>query len=189
VPVAESTAKAEATAEHLLNRELSWLDFNARVLELAADPEVPLLERVKFCSIFSTALDEFFSVRVGGLMEQAASGLTMRSPDGRTPQQALSEIRERALAQTREQAKVWKRELQPVLAAEGIVIGRIADCSEKELAELAECFEREVSPRPGGAPSSPGVEVGHLPATDRRRPRTHGGSAAGSCRLRQRAQH
>ena len=145
MPVAESPAKTEP-AERLLNRELSWLDFNARVLDLVADPEVPLLERVKFCSIFSRNLDEFFAVRVGALTEQAVSGLSVQSPDGRTPRQTLSEIRERALVQTTEQSKLWKRELKPALAAEGIVIGRIADCSEKELAELAERFEREVYP-------------------------------------------
>ena len=84
MPVAESPAKEEA-AERLLNRELSWLDYNARVLEQMADPDVPVLERVKFCSFFASNLDEFFSVRVGGLMEQAASGFSVRSPDGRTP--------------------------------------------------------------------------------------------------------
>ena len=79
----------------LLNRELSWLDFNERVLELAADESMPLLERVKFCAIFSSNLDEFFMVRVAGLMDQAASGLPVRSHDGLTPREALAAIRER----------------------------------------------------------------------------------------------
>ena len=139
-------AEPEPTPGRLLNRELSRLDFNARVLELAADPKLPLLERVKFCSIFASNLDEFFSVRVGGLMGQAVTGVTARSPDGRTPQEALAEIRERVLALTTQQTKVWKRELKPALAEEGIVIGRISDCSEKDLAELAERFEREIYP-------------------------------------------
>jgi polyphosphate kinase len=138
--------KAEPAVERLLNRELSWLDFNARVLELAADPKLPLLERVKFCSIYSSNLDEFFSVRVGGLMGQAVTGVTARSPDGRTPHEALAEIRERVLALTAEQSKLWKRELKPALAEEGIVIGRISDTSEKDLAELAERFESEIYP-------------------------------------------
>jgi polyphosphate kinase len=143
VTVAQGQA---ATAERLLNRELSWLEFNGRVLDLAADPSLPLLERVRFCSIFSSGLDEFFSVRVAGLMGQAAAGMNVRSPDGRTPHEALAEIRERVLALMAEQGKVWKRDLRPALADEGVVIARISDCSEKELAELAERFEREVYP-------------------------------------------
>ena len=74
------------TAEsRLLNRELSWVEFNARVLDLAADETQPLLERVKFCSIFSSNLDEFFMVRVAGLMGQEAAGFAVRSADGLTP--------------------------------------------------------------------------------------------------------
>ena len=96
-------------AERLLNRELSWLDFNARVLELAEDPQVPLLERVKFCSIFSSNLDEFFMVRVGGLMRQAEAAMPMRSVDGQTPQAVLARIRERALALTERQSAAVDR--------------------------------------------------------------------------------
>jgi polyphosphate kinase len=143
---ADTKADSERQVDRLLNRELSWLDFNARVLELAGDAELPLLERVKFCSIFSANLDEFFSVRVGGLMEQAATGMPVRSPDGRTPQEALAEIRERVLAMTAEQGRLWRRELRPALAENGIALGRIADCSDKDLAELAERFEREIYP-------------------------------------------
>ena len=91
---------AREPAETLLNRELSHLEFHARVLELAADETLPLLERVKFCAIFSSNLDEFFQVRVAGLLGQAESGLTMRSADGLTPQQALARIRERVLELT-----------------------------------------------------------------------------------------
>jgi polyphosphate kinase len=146
VAATASDTKAQPALGRLLNRELSWLDFNARVLELAADPKLPLLERVKFCAIFSSNLDEFFGIRVGGLMGQAATGLTVRSPDGRAPQTALAEIRERVLVLTAEQSKLWKRELKPALAEQDIVIGRISDCSEKDLAELAERFEREIYP-------------------------------------------
>ena len=142
---ARQKASAEAP-ERFLNRELSWLDFNARVLELAADPALPLLERLRFCSRFSTHLDEFFAVRVSGLIGQALSGLAVKSPDGRTPEQALAEIRQRVLATTAEQARLWKRELRPALEEEGILIGRISDCSDKELEELARLFEREIYP-------------------------------------------
>jgi polyphosphate kinase len=133
-------------AERLLNRELSWLDFNARVLELAADPAVPLLERVKFCSIFSSNLDELFMVRVAGLMGQEAAGIAVRSADGRTPSAALGEIRERVLELTARQSRLWSRELVPALAEEGIAVTQVDECSEKELAELERRFDREVYP-------------------------------------------
>ena len=89
-------SQGQAAATRYINRELSWLDFNGRVLELAADSSVPLFERIKFCSIFSANLDEFFMVRVAGLEGQASSRLPVRSPDGRTPADTLDEIRERA---------------------------------------------------------------------------------------------
>jgi polyphosphate kinase len=131
---------------HFLNRELSLLDFHARVLELAGDDSVPLLERVRFCSIFASNLDEFFQVRVAGLLGQAESGLTMLSPDGLTPQQALAKIRERVLELIARQARTWKRDLRPALAAEGIVVGGIEDCDDAELARLERDYEREIYP-------------------------------------------
>jgi polyphosphate kinase len=133
-------------AEHLLNRELSQLDFHARVLELAEDESLPLLERVKFCAIFASNIDEFFQVRVAGLLGQAESGLAMVSPDGLTPQQTLARIRERVLDLIARQSRVWKKELRPGLAAEGIVVGGIEDCIEKELKRLEKHFEREIYP-------------------------------------------
>jgi polyphosphate kinase len=132
--------------ERLLNRELSRLDFDARVLELASDPSVPLLERVKFCAIFSSNVDEFFQVRVAGLLGQAESGLAVRSADGLTPQQALARIRHRVLELTSQQSRLWKRELRPELAAEGIVVGGIEDCNEKEVKQLGRHFQREIYP-------------------------------------------
>ena len=132
--------------DHFLNRELSWLDFNARVLELAADTDVPLLERVKFCSIFSSNLDEFFMVRVAGLMGQEASGMAVRSTDGRTPRQALAEIRERVLELTTRQSKLWSRGLQPALAEQGIVIAPVEDLSDRELRELERRFQAGIYP-------------------------------------------
>jgi polyphosphate kinase len=146
VATAEKEKATLEGPELFLNRELSSLDFNARVLELAADPNLPLLERLTFCSRFSSHLDEFFAVRVSGLMGQEASGLAVQSPDGRTPQQTLTEIRERVLALTAEQADLWKRDLRPSLEKEGILIGRIADWTEKELDELAALFDREIYP-------------------------------------------
>ncbi len=133
-------------ADRLINRELSFLDYDARVLALASDPELPLLERVRFCSIFSQMLDEFFMTRIAGLSGQAAAGVMMRSPDGRTPLRALREARERAFELLAEQARVWSQELCPALAAEGIVISRVEELSKKERAALEQRYERDIFP-------------------------------------------
>lgn len=130
----------------LLNRELSWLAFNERVLELAAESELPLLERVRYASIFSSNLDEFFMVRVAGLMRQESSELPMTSPDGRTPRQALQEIREHVIELMGRQLKLWTSELQPALEAAGIKTVTVAECSRDELSELEGLFEREIYP-------------------------------------------
>ena len=132
--------------ENLLNRELSHLEFHARVLELATDETLPLLERVKFCGIFSSNLDEFFQVRVAGLLGQAEAGILVRSADGLTPQQALARIRERVLELSALQSRLWKRELRPALAAEGVTVGGIEDLSSKELEKLERRFQREIYP-------------------------------------------
>lgn len=140
------TVTTGATPSRLLNRELSWVEFNARVLELAEDAALPLLERVKFAAIFSSNLDEFFMVRVAGLLEQDEAGLGVRSVDGLTPAQALGEIRDRVTELVARQAKLWKRELRPSLAEAGIEVARIEDCSERELAKLETYFTREIYP-------------------------------------------
>jgi polyphosphate kinase len=130
----------------LLNRELSRLDVNARVLDLAADPNEPLLERVRFCSIFSSMLDEFFMVRVAGLLDQVASGLSVRSADGRSPHQALAEIRARTLELMAAQSLLWRDDLCPALAAEGIVIGTVDDMTKQQSAQLEDHFARQIFP-------------------------------------------
>jgi polyphosphate kinase len=148
-------ARAEATPPptrpdpeppRYLNRELSWLDFNARVLDLAADVDLPLLERVRFCSIFSSNLDEFFMVRVAGLLRQAAAGIGVRSADGRTPQAVLSDIRERVIELSLRQSQIWTIDLRKALEAADICIVPVAELDEDELAELSATFEREVFP-------------------------------------------
>jgi polyphosphate kinase len=136
----------EAPSRTLLNRELSWLDLNRRVLDLAADPNEPLLERVKFCSIFSSNLDEFFMVRVAGLLDQVIARVHVRSPDGRTPQQAFAEVRDRVLELTAEQSKLWREELGPALAAEGIALGTVDDATDVERRELEARFARQIYP-------------------------------------------
>jgi polyphosphate kinase len=141
----EVTTAARETGR-LSNRELSWLDFNARVLELAEDPDVPLLERVKFSAIFSANLDEFFMVRVAGVMGQIVSGLDAPGVDGRTPAQTLADIRVLATALTARQARLWRSELAPALAVEGIVVARVEDLRSSELEELRERFEGQIYP-------------------------------------------
>jgi polyphosphate kinase len=138
--------RATAAGDRLINRELSFLDYDARVLALAQDPEVPLLERVWFCSIFSSMLDEFFSIRIAGLASQAAAGLAVRSPDGRTALQTMAAARERVLELQAEQARVWADMLCTELATEGIVLSRVEDLPPADRAELDARFERDIYP-------------------------------------------
>ena len=143
-------ARAEAALltddARLLNRELSWLDYDARVLARASDPALPLLERSRSCAYFSSNLDEFFQVRVAGLMGQEEAGLLVRSPDGRTAPETLAAIRKKTLELTAAQAKLWKRELRPALADAGVIVGEVEDCNRKELEELEQRFWREIFP-------------------------------------------
>ena len=141
-----ATVSRKTSGGRLLNRELSTLEYNARLLDLAGDDSLPILERVRMCRYVSSNLDEFFMVRVAGLMGQAASGLAVRSADGLTPRDALTQIRERVLELTARQAKVWKKTLGPALAAEGIVVAQIGDLDLDELAELEARFQREIFP-------------------------------------------
>jgi polyphosphate kinase len=133
-------------ADRFLNRELSWLDFDRRVLELAADPGVPLLERVKLCGIASSNLDEFFAVRMAGTREQVESRVERPSPDGRTARQTLAEARRRVLALQADQDALWLDVLRPALAAEGIRIVSVAECTPRERRALTKRFDREIAP-------------------------------------------
>jgi len=125
---------------------LSWLDFDGRVLELAADPGVPLLERVKLCGIVSSNLDEFFAVRMAGTREQVESRVERQSPDGRTARQTLEQARKRALALQADQDALWLDVLRPALAAEGIRIAPVEECTPREKRALTKRFDREIAP-------------------------------------------
>ena len=105
-----------------LNRELSWLDFNARVLAQAEDQRLPLLERLKFCAIYASNLDEFFMVRVAGLKDQVAGGVTRSTPDGLSPLGQLAEIRKEVDAQAARLQRVQTEDIIPALANEGIEV-------------------------------------------------------------------
>jgi polyphosphate kinase len=129
-----------------LNRELSWLDFAQRVLELAEDPNVALLERVKFLAIFSSGMDEFFQVRVAGLKDQVAAGIRGRSADGRTPHEQLSEIHAKATSLVARHARAFSGAVLPALHAQGIDLVDYASLDEIEARMVSEIFEREIFP-------------------------------------------
>lgn len=129
------------------NRELSWLDFNWRVIHQAVDERTPLLERVKFLSIASSNLDEFFRKRVGGLKRQAAAGVRALSPDGRTPQEQLSLIRSAVLPMYQTMNKLWEQTLKPALAEKaGIRIVHYAELSPDQREQLHRYFQANIFP-------------------------------------------
>ena len=131
--------------DRFINRELSWLDFNHRVVEEAENSRHPLLERVRFISISASNLDEFYSVRVAGLIGQAKAGLTAVSPDGRTPAQQLAEIKLRAEALLAEQQRVW-RELRRLLREHGIEVCEPESLSREDVRWLEGWFMERVFP-------------------------------------------
>jgi polyphosphate kinase len=129
-----------------LNRELSWLDFNARVLAQADVPTIPLLERAKFLAIYSQNLDEFFQVRVAGLKDQVAAGLGVSTPDGLTPDEQLATIRERVLDLTAHQERIFLDEIVPALADAGIHLSDWETLDADDRDYLVEVFEQQVFP-------------------------------------------
>ncbi len=126
------------------NRELSWLDFNERVLELAEDPPVPLLERVKFCSIYSNNLDEFFMVRVAGLFDQLDAGIDARGPDGLSPGEQVDAIQSRVLELDRRLHACFEGILRPAMEEHGIRIISAETATEEERAEMSARFHDQV---------------------------------------------
>jgi polyphosphate kinase len=129
-----------------INRELSWLEFNRRCLQEAFDPELPLLERVRFLAIFSNNLDEFFMVRVSGLQDQVTHGAYEISPDGLTPQEQLAAIRERVLPMLFQKREHLQNELLPRLAAAGVHVLNYAELTESDRQALRAYFEIEIFP-------------------------------------------
>ena len=134
------------TDERFTNRELSWLQFNDRVLQLASEPGIPLLERAKFCAIASTNLDEFFQVRVAALKDQVVAGIDRPSPDGRTPAQTLGEIGHQVLEFVDRVDAAFVDQLVPELSAAGISIITWADVTDDERVELDGWFDERVFP-------------------------------------------
>ena len=146
-PVVHLTpAQLAASPDRFLNRELSWLDFDARVLALASNPDVPLLERAKFVAIFSQNLDEFFQVRVAGLKDQVAAGLGKQTADGRTAAQQLREIRERLAVLVDKAERVFLDELVPALAGVAIVFSSYEELDDDDRSYLDTVFEERIFP-------------------------------------------
>jgi len=128
-----------------LNRELTWLAFNRRVLSEAADARVPLLERVKFLAIVGSNLDEFFMKRIGGLKQQLAAGVQELSIDGRTPRQQLQECHVEVRSMVREKAELYNQ-LQQLLHDKGIELLRWNNLNNREQKQLRELYERDIYP-------------------------------------------
>jgi len=129
-----------------INRELSRLDFDERVLAMAEDPKLPLLERVRFLSIFSQNLDDFFQVRVAGLKEQVLAAVAVASPDGMSPPEQLKAIRTRVEGLIRRQVGLFNRDLVPALAQSGIELVRGEEVGKRELTQLHTVFREQIFP-------------------------------------------
>ncbi len=129
-----------------INRELSWIEFNRRVLEEAENDHIPLLERVKFLSIFGTNLDEFFMIRVAGLKDQIAADVTTLSPDGMTPEQQLTAVRECLAPLIAEAYQCWRASLLPLLAQRHIHVLDYEQLDKQQRAAMQAYFEREIFP-------------------------------------------
>ncbi len=147
-PITSVTAPATSgpPVGRFANRELSWLDFNARVLALAEDNNLPLLERVRFLAIFSNNLDEFFQIRVAGLKEQLSVGLAATSPDGMTAREQLDAISERVRLLKTRQHQIWAKSVRPRLDAAGVSVVDWEDLGHDDRVHLRQTFERRVFP-------------------------------------------
>ncbi len=128
------------------NRELSWLEFNQRVLELAEDPEVPLLERLRFCGIYASNLDEFFMVRVAGLFDQLDAGIDARGPDGIAPSEQIDRIQARVLELDERLHACFDGILRPALDEQGIRIVSLETATESERRDIDARFHEQVFP-------------------------------------------
>ena len=135
-----------AESSRFINRELSWLDFNERVLALAEDPSTPLLERVKFLAIFAANLDEFYMVRVAGLKQQEETGLRTRSADGLLPFEQLDEIARKVRPMVRRHADLFCGRVLPALRESGVEVVRWRELDDRQRKEVDELFAHQIFP-------------------------------------------
>jgi len=143
---ASAETGTDASDGRLFNRELSWLEFNRHVLDEATDESLSVLERLKFLSIFSTNLDEFFMIRVSGLKEQKAEGVGELSPDGMTATEQLDEIYKRLRPMLKRQVTYLRENILPALKGAGITIESYAGLNAKEKKLLDKYFRNDLFP-------------------------------------------
>ena len=141
-----TSRKTLPASPKIFNRELSWLAFNERVLDQAFSPQYPLLERTRFLSFVSSNLDQFYEIRVAGLMQKVDAGITRPSLDGSAPQGLLDEVRQRAQAMSQREYACWRDSLQPALAKSGVKCKSIDQLNQTEFTWLRAYFRREVFP-------------------------------------------
>lgn len=144
-PVAKSAVNL-SDPQYYANRELSWLEFNRRVLHEALDERTQLLERLKFLAIFSSNLDEFFMVRVAIVKDQLEAGVTTLTPDGRTPQQQLEEISQTLRPMVEEQHRYFEKVLRPALKDHGVFLLDYIDLSQEQRSYVRDHFEKRIFP-------------------------------------------
>lgn len=148
-PAPESSGRPRKSAvrgKRFFNREIAWVGFNRRVLALAENPAIPLLERVRFLTIVSSNLDEFYEIRVAGLFGQVESGVTERTPDGLGPRATLDGVLEATRKLVAAQYECWNRQLMPALKRERLVCRDRESMTKQEFADLEGVFEREILP-------------------------------------------
>src|ERR1700720_1484274 len=146
VPIKDERSAHERFGDpkNFINRELSWLEFNRRVLEEAQDATQPLIERIKFLSIFSSNLDEFFEIRVAGIKQQIESETSDVGPDGLSPTETFNQIQRLAHELVATEYELWNKELTPELAKNGIRIREVSQLNAKRAAWARKYFQEEV---------------------------------------------
>ncbi|MEC8866225.1 MAG: RNA degradosome polyphosphate kinase, partial [Verrucomicrobiota bacterium] len=142
----DNATPSKLTEPRYFNRELSWLAFNERVLDQAFSEKYPLLERTRFLSFVSSNLDQFYEIRVAGLMQKVDGGITRRSLDGSSPEDLLHEVRKRAHSMSHREYECWRNHLQPELAKNSIRFKPIEKLTKEEFLWVRAYFRREVYP-------------------------------------------
>ncbi len=132
--------------KNFINRDLSWVEFNRRVLEEALNPDLPLLEKIKFISIFHSNLDEFYMIRISGLKEQVAANVLEPTIDGLTPLEQLRKTEQKVKPMLDQAMELWKNHIVPKLYENSVEITEYSQVSENEKEVLTNYFKKEIFP-------------------------------------------